>query len=127
MNGSPDKRDARAGGIPPCLKKENGYFYLQDYISGLDNGLRNIMNKNMFRLDHMNKLYLLFFLLLSYSLILCGCATVSPQQKQIWRETGPACFTKPDCDAKWAAARTDYAPTVDDIAVSFQPIGARTT
>ena len=53
----------------------------------------------------MNKLYLLFFLLLSYNLILSGCATVSPQQKQIWRETGPVCFTKPDCDAKWAAAR----------------------
>ena len=63
------------------------------------------MNKNMFRLNHMNKLFLLFFLLLSYNLILSGCATVSPQQKQIWRETGPVCFTKPDCDAKWAAAR----------------------
>ena len=63
------------------------------------------MNKNMFGLNHMNKLFLLIFLLLSYNLMFSGCATVSPQQKQIWRETGPVCFTKPDCDAKWAAAR----------------------
>jgi len=63
------------------------------------------MDKNMFGLNHLNKLHLLFFLLLSHSLILSGCATVSIEQKQIWRETGPVCFTKPDCDAKWAAAR----------------------
>jgi len=63
------------------------------------------MNKKMFGLNHMNKRYLLFSLLLSYGLILSGCATVSPQQKQIWRETGPVCFTEPDCDAKWAAGR----------------------
>jgi hypothetical protein len=63
------------------------------------------MSKNMFGFSHMNKPYLLFFLLLSHTLIVSGCANVSPQQKQIWRETGPVCFTKPDCDAKWAAAR----------------------
>jgi hypothetical protein len=34
-----------------------------------------------------------------------GCATVSQQQKQAWHETIPICFTKADCDAKWAAAR----------------------
>ncbi len=52
----------------------------------------------------MNNLFLLIFLLLPVNLIFGGCATVSIQQKLIWRETTPVCFTKPDCDVKWAAA-----------------------
>ncbi len=34
-----------------------------------------------------------------------GCSTVSDQQKLRWMETTPVCFSKPDCDAKWAASR----------------------
>jgi len=59
----------------------------------------------MFRLNHRNRLLLPPLLLISYNLLFfSGCATVTVQQKIIWRETGPVCFTKPDCDAKWAAA-----------------------
>jgi hypothetical protein len=37
--------------------------------------------------------------------LLSGCSTVSDQQKLRWLETTPVCFSKPDCDIKWAASR----------------------
>ncbi len=86
----------------------------------------------------------LFLLLSSFSFY--GCATITQEQKQAWMETAPACNTKPDCDAKWAAAREwvqnnagykiqiysndlieTYNPTASDpkiaVSVSKNPIG----
>lgn len=53
----------------------------------------------------MGKLKWLFVLVLASSIYFQGCATVSQHQRQTWDETVPVCFTKSDCDAKWAAAR----------------------
>lgn len=37
--------------------------------------------------------------------VMAGCATVTPDQRARWDETAAICYSKPDCDAKWAAAR----------------------
>jgi len=58
----------------------------------------------MLTLNHIGKCYV-FFLLVFYSLFLNGCAPITQQQKDRWSETIPYCYSKPDCTAKWAAAR----------------------
>ena len=35
---------------------------------------------------------------------LSGCMATD-QQRAKWRETTPVCYSKPDCDVKWSAAR----------------------